>query len=40
MRTAGFTVNSTDLPDVAAVKDKHGVPAPSAPATPPSSAAT
>jgi hypothetical protein len=27
MRTAGFTVNSTDLPDVAAVKDKHGVPA-------------
>jgi hypothetical protein len=28
MRTAGFTVNSTDLPDVAPVKDKHGVPAP------------
>lgn len=28
MRTAGFTVNSTDLPDVAVVKDKHGVPAP------------
>jgi hypothetical protein len=27
MRTAGFTVNSTDVPDVAAVKDKHGVPA-------------
>jgi hypothetical protein len=26
MRTAGFEVNSTDLPDVAAVKDKHGVP--------------
>ena len=26
MRTAGFTVNSTDLPDVATVKDKHGVP--------------
>ena len=28
MRTAGFTVNSTDLPDVAVMKDKHGVPAP------------
>jgi hypothetical protein len=28
MRTAGFTVTSTDLPDVAVVKDKHGVPAP------------
>jgi hypothetical protein len=28
MRTNGFTVNSTDLPDVAAVKDKHGIPAP------------
>jgi hypothetical protein len=28
MRTAGFTVNSTDLTDVAPVKDKHGVPAP------------
>ena len=28
MRTAGFTVNSTDLPDVAAVKDKHGIPHP------------
>ena len=27
MRTAGFNVNSTDLPDVAPVKDKHGVPA-------------
>jgi len=27
MRTAGFTVNSTDLHDVAPVKDKHGVPA-------------
>jgi hypothetical protein len=26
MRTAGFTVNSTDLPDVAPIKDKHGVP--------------
>jgi hypothetical protein len=26
MKTAGFTVNSTDLPDVAPVKDKHGVP--------------
>jgi hypothetical protein len=26
MKTAGFTVNSTDLPDVAVVKDKHGVP--------------
>jgi len=27
MRTAGFTVNSTDLPDVTPVKDKYGVPA-------------
>jgi hypothetical protein len=27
MRSAGFTVNSTDLPDVAPMKDKHGVPA-------------
>jgi hypothetical protein len=27
MRTAGFTVNSSDLPDVTPVKDKHGVPA-------------
>ena len=27
MRTAGFTVNSTDLPDVTPVKDKHNVPA-------------
>jgi hypothetical protein len=27
MRAAGFTVNSTDLPDVTAVKDKHNVPA-------------
>ena len=27
MRAAGFTVNSTDVPDVAPVKDKHGVPA-------------
>jgi hypothetical protein len=27
MRTAGFTVNSTDLPDVTPMKDKHGVPA-------------
>jgi hypothetical protein len=27
MRTAGFNVNSTDLPDVTPVKDKHGVPA-------------
>jgi hypothetical protein len=27
MRTAGFAVNSTDLPDVTPVKDKHGVPA-------------
>jgi hypothetical protein len=26
MRNAGFTVNSTDLPDVAPVKDKNGVP--------------
>ena len=25
--TAGFTVNSSDLPDVTPVKDKHGVPA-------------
>jgi hypothetical protein len=28
MGKAGFTVTSTDVPDVAAVKDKHGVPAP------------
>jgi hypothetical protein len=28
MRTAGFEVKSTDLPDVAVMKDKHGVPAP------------
>ena len=27
MRAAGFTVNSTDLPDVTPVKDKHNVPA-------------
>jgi hypothetical protein len=26
MRTAGFAVNSTDVPDVTPVKDKHGVP--------------
>jgi hypothetical protein len=26
MKAAGFTVNSTDVPDVAPVKDKHGVP--------------
>ncbi len=27
MKAAGFTVNSTDVADVAPIKDKHGVPA-------------